>query len=164
MKPGFRGLERDAGRLRDVGQLHAEEGVHDDHRPAFRVETPELPLERGAVGRDEHGFGAFDLASLLATPDIDARPDDDATEPAIESTRIAQSRQFLPHADEALLDSIARQLSVTQDEPGGCIEPEDMRASERLERVVVASLGFVDEVAPVHVRLWLDAAIAASGW
>ena len=57
------------------------------------------------------------------------RVDRQSMEPRIETVRVAQARQVAPGADECLLDRVARELAVTEDEPGGRVQPRDGRSA-----------------------------------
>ncbi len=76
--------------------------------------------------------------------------DDELTQPGVELVRVAKRRQVPPSADEAFLDGVAGELRVAKDQPGGCVESSDGRASERGEGVMIALPCPLDEVSLVH--------------
>jgi len=134
--------------------------MQDDDRAPLGIEVPERPIEQfavGDVGRHvaEGGSidrGQFDLdrPAPAAASDIDAGVDDELAEPGVEPIRVAQRRQVTPGADEALLDRVARELRVPEDQPGRRVEPRDGRAGKQREGVMIASLRPLDEVSLVH--------------
>src|SRR5215213_1789452 len=77
---------------------------------------------------------------------IDGQP----IQPRLESSRIPQVRQLSPRGDEGFLDGIAGELRVANDEPCRRAQPDDGRAREDGERVVVAALRSLDKAAIVH--------------
>ena len=76
--------------------------------------------------------------------------DDELAQPGVELVRVAKRRQVPPGADEAVLDGVARELRVAEDQPGGCVESCDGRAGERGEGVMIALPCPLDEVPLVH--------------
>jgi hypothetical protein len=66
----------------------------------------------------------------VAPDDRQRRVDGQASEPGIESVRIAKAGQVAPGADEALLDRIVGELGVPKDQSSGCVQLGDRRAGE----------------------------------
>ena len=58
--------------------------------------------------------------------------------------------QVPPGSDEPLLDRVARELRVAEDQAGGRVQPRDRRAGERFEGVMIAPLRSLDQVPLIH--------------
>ena len=82
---------------------------------------------------------------------IEAGIDGQAMEPGVEPVRVAKAREVAPGADERLLDRIARELRVPEDESGGRVQPRDGQVDERGEGVMIAPPRSDDETSLVHV-------------
>jgi hypothetical protein len=101
---------------------------------------------RGVTGRvgDRRIRSAGELQLDPATPSpsklVLAGPDEEAIQPAVEALRIPQAPEVDPGANERILHGIARELAVSEDEPGRGVQAVDGRAGEDRERVVVAAL------------------------
>ena len=76
--------------------------------------------------------------------------DDEPAKPGVEPVWIAKRRQGPPGADEAILDPVARELRVPEDQPGSRVQPRDGVAGKRREGVMIALLRPLDEVSLVH--------------
>ena len=74
-------------------------------------------------------------------------------EPGVEAFRIAQTGEMPPGSDVALLDRVARELRVPEDEPGRRVQPHDGRVDELGEGVMIAPLRSLDEKSLVHANL-----------
>ena len=61
---------------------------------------------------------------------VEAGVDGQAMEPGIEPVGITQSRQVAPGPDEGLLDRVAGQLRIPEDEAGGPVQPRGGPAGE----------------------------------
>ena len=96
--------------------------------------------------------GQFDLdRPVPATAhDVDAGMDDEPAKPGVEPFRVAKRRQGPPGADESILDTVARELRVPEDQPGRRVQPRDGVAGKRREGVMIALLRPLDEVSLVH--------------
>ena len=87
-----------------------------------------------------------------STPgEIEAGIHSQAMEPRVEPVRVAETREVAPGSDERLLDRIARELWVPEDESGGRVQPRDGQVDEHGEGVMIASPGPDDETSLVHV-------------
>ena len=152
--------ERDAEHARHFGQRHAEEVMHHDDGAPFGVEVPERLIDEVPVGdrRREVDAGRavdrrqFDLDRPVpaSAHDVDAGVDDEPAKPGVEPVRIAERRQGPPGADESILDTVARELRVPEDQPGRRVQPRDGVAGKRREGVMIAPLRPLDEVSLVH--------------
>ena len=69
--------------------------------------------------------------------------------------RVAQARKVSPGSDVRLLDRVARELRVPEDEAGDGLQPRDGRADERGEGVMIAPACPFDEIPLVHGALFL---------
>ena len=74
-------------------------------------------------------------------------------EPGIEPVRVAQPGQVPPGAHHRLLDRVARELRVPEDESGGRVQPREGRVDEHGEGVMIALACPLDESPLVHGRL-----------
>ena len=73
-------------------------------------------------------------------------------DPGVERVRVAQPGQVPPGPDERLLDRVARELRVVEDQSGRCVQPRDALADELGEGVMIAPPGPLDELSLVHRR------------
>ncbi len=73
-------------------------------------------------------------------------------EPGVQPVRVAQARKVTPGSDICLLDRVARELRVPEDEAGDGVQPRDGRDDERSERVMIAPARSLDEIPLVHGR------------
>jgi hypothetical protein len=101
--------------------------------------------------------------SATATDEVETGVDGQSIEPGIEPVRVPETREVTPGPDEGLLDRVARELRVPDNESGCRVQPRERRVDEAREGVMIASLCSPDEVSLVHVRLgvrpppwWLD--------
>ncbi len=76
--------------------------------------------------------------------------DDELAELGVELLGVAKCRQVPPGADETILDRVARELRVPEDQTGRRVQPRDGRAGERSEGVMIALLCPFDEVSLVR--------------
>ena len=89
---------------------------------------------------------------------VETRVDGQAVEPGIEPLGVTQPRQVAPGSDERLLDRVAGQLRVPEDEAGGLVQPRDGPAGEFGEGVMIAPPRSLDESTLVHGRLGIGTA------
>ena len=154
--------ERDPERLRRFRQRQPEEVVDDDDRSPVGIETPERSFHLVAVDDDGVGiadgdvghWSQFDLDDTATTSpqDLEAGTNGDPVDPGREPIGIAQSRQVSPGLDQRLLDRVARELRVVEDQSGRCVQPRDGPVDEHGEGVMIASSGPLDELSLVHRR------------
>ena len=81
---------------------------------------------------------------------VEAGVHGEAVEPGPEPVRVAQPGQVPPGSDHRILDGVARELRVPEDEPGGRVQPRERRVDERDEGVMIAPLRPFDECSLVH--------------
>ena len=90
-------------------------------------------------------------ATAAGPPDlVDAGVDDQATQPGVESVRVAQRGQITPGTDERVLDGVRRAIGIPEHEPGGRIEAGDRGACQLGEGVMIASPRSLHEVSRHH--------------
>src|SRR6516165_8765280 len=82
-------------------------------------------------------------------------------EPGVEPLGITQPRQVVPGPDQGLLDRIAGEIRIPEDEAGGPVQPRDGPMSQLGEGVMIALPRSLDESSLVHDRLdfgtpWVD--------
>ncbi len=88
--------------------------------------------------------------SLAATNEVETRVDGQSMEPGVEPLRIAKAWQI---SEQPLLDRVACELRVPEDEPGRLVQPHDGRAGELGEGVMIALACPFHESSLVHGRL-----------
>ena len=84
---------------------------------------------------------------------VDAGIDGESIQPGIEPVGISKLREVPPGPDQPLLDRVACELRVPEDEAGGLVQPHDGRAGELGEGVMIASPCALHEPSLVHGRL-----------
>jgi hypothetical protein len=84
---------------------------------------------------------------------VDAGIDGEPIEPGIESIGIPKLREVSPGSDQPLLDRVACELRVAEDEAGRLVQPHDGRAGELGEGVMIALPRAFHESSLVHGRL-----------
>ena len=163
MEPRLDRADGDAEGRRDLGQRQPQEVVQDDDRAAGLVEPPHRGVDELAVGERTGHVGRrrhvdrreldLDRAPSSTARLVEARVDGQAIEPGIEPVGVTQPRQVAPGSDERLLDRVAGQLRIPEDEAGGLVQPRDGPAGELGEGVMIASPRSLDESTLVHGRL-----------
>src|SRR4029078_4799778 len=78
--------------------------------------------------------------------------------PVSECVRIAETGQIAPGADHRLLDGVARELAVAEDQAGGRVQPREAHVEESSGGVMLALPRSLDESSLVHGRLVSDTA------
>ena len=133
---------------RDLGQRHPEEVVQRDDRSVRRIETPERRVHQLAVGERARDVGLrggidggeldLDRSPSPAPGDVETGVDGQSMEPGVEPLGIAKSRQVAPGADERLLDGVARELRVPEDQASRRVQPREPGIDELGEGVMIA--------------------------
>ncbi len=128
MEPRLDRPDRDAERRRDVGQRHPEVVVQDDDRPSAGVETAQGRVDELAVGEraghvDDVGHVDrveldLDDAPASMAGDVETGIHGEAMEPGVEPIGVTQTPEVAPGSDQCLLDRVAGQLRVPEDEAG----------------------------------------------
>ena len=93
-------------------------------------------------------LGERDLDGMAATRPpqlVDARADDESSQPCLELGRVAQTRQALPGPQQGLLDGIASEVGVPQRQPRDTVHPGQGVSSQRRERLPIPSLSHFHE-------------------
>ena len=80
----------------------------------------------------------------------DAGADEESGAARLEAVGIAERGELPPGSDERFLDGVLRQVGVSQDQPGGRIEPVDRGGRERGEGVMIAPSRPFHEL-PLHL-------------
>jgi hypothetical protein len=137
--------------------------VEHDDRPTLLVESPHHGVDerpfRDRVGEVGQGrFDEFDDLDLDRPPSpaarqVEARIDGQATDPGIEAFWVAEASQVTPGPEQRLLDGIARELAVAEDQTGSRVQPRDGPANELGEGVMIALPGPLHELSLVHGHL-----------
>ena len=163
MQAGFDRADGNAQGRRDIRQRHPKEGVQDDDRPSPLVEPPHCGIDDLAIGQGARDVAdgrpidrvEFDLddPSAPTAPKIEASVDGQSMEPGVEALGVTQPREIAPGSDECLLDRVAGQLRIPEDETGGTVQPRGGPAYEFGEGVMIASPRSLDESWLVHGRL-----------
>jgi hypothetical protein len=84
---------------------------------------------------------------------VEAGIDGEAIEPGIEPVGISKFPEIPPGSDQPLLDRVACELRVAEDEASGLVQPHDGGAGELGEGVMIASPCPLHEPSLVHGRL-----------
>ena len=95
----------------------------------------------------------LDRPPSTATREIETRIDGQAIDPGVEPIGLTKASQVAPGPEETLLDSIARELVVPEDQASGRVQPRDGRVNELGEGVVIALPRPLDELSLVHGHL-----------
>ena len=76
-----------------------------------------------------------------------------AMQPRLKAIRIAQAPEIAPGAEQGVLDRVARELRVPDDQAGRRVQPRDRSFDELGEGVMIASPRAFDELSLVHGSL-----------
>ncbi len=146
-----------------AGHGHPDVVVENQNGALIGPQRPESPFELVAVGdqvrevADGRRFKRFEFdfdgPSTPPAGGVEAGVDDQAVEPGIESLRVAQARKVTPGSDVCLLDRVARELRVPEDEAGDRFQPRDGRAEQHGKGVMIAPACPLDEFPLVHSHL-----------
>ena len=118
--------------------------MEDDNGAVFRRQPSEGVLERGTIGdgvcriRIEVGGdqGAEScVPAARATRLCVAGIDDEAMEPGVEASRLAEGRQVAPRADQGLLGRVLGAMGIAKDAIREGVAAVDVGRSEGRERV-----------------------------
>jgi len=117
--------DRDTEDLGDLGRFAALEVAQHEQRPLLRCETTEAPLELIPIGDakvviagggDVHGQDVKVGNEAALTRRLgQARADDEAMEPRVESVRIAEAPQVTPCDHQRFLQGILGPIGVAED-------------------------------------------------
>ena len=137
--------------------------MQGDDRAVTRIEAPQSGVHELAVGERTGVVGMrgrvdraqldLDRAPAPASQEVETSVDDEAMQPGVEPVGISESRQLPPGADERLLDRVARELGVPENESGGSVQPREGWVDEPREGVGITPLRAIDELSLVHCRL-----------
>jgi hypothetical protein len=160
MEPRFRRAVRDAEHLGDPREWQVEIEMEDENGPRLRLESSQGTLEEVAIDHPcgRVGEGRFeewreldlDHPSTPLAGDVDACVGDEAVQPVVEGTRVAQAADAPPRPDQGLLDGVLGQIRVAKDEARSRVQARTGRASELSEGELVAMPRSFDESVPVH--------------
>ena len=141
--------------------------MDDDERAPVGIQAPERPLDLVAIddeGTDvaDGNVGGRSQLNLdhpaASTPqELETGTNGDPVDPGVEPVGVAQPRQVPPGLDECLLDRVARELRVMEDQSGCCVQPRDDPADEHGEGVMIAIPRSLDETSLVDDCLGLVA-------
>jgi hypothetical protein len=150
MESRLGGPEGNAERARRLGQRQADVIAQDEDGPMLGLKPGHGPIElvaKGEIRQLVHSADEIERTELhldrpapAAADQIEARVDGQAVEPGIEPVRVAEAREIAPGADQRLLDRIAGELAVPEDQASGCVQAGDRRARELGEGVMIARL------------------------
>ena len=111
-----------------------------------------------AMGVSSTSIGAPTPAASL----VDAGIHGESVQPRIEPVGFPKLREVAPGSDQPLLDRVACELGVTEDQARGLVQPHDGGAGELGEGVMIASPRTLHEPSLVHGRLVICP--ARPGW
>ena len=147
-------------RRRHVGQRHVEQVMHRNDRSVPGIEAQQRRVHELAVGQRGRVIGRrgriertqldFHRPPTTAPRQVETRVDGELAKPGIEAVRVPQTGQVPPSSDEGVLDRIAGELRIPEDEAGGRVQARERRVDEQREGVVIASLCPPDQVSLVH--------------
>lgn len=136
--------------------------AEDDDGALVGVELAQGPIDEAPVreppGRVvrreviEGGQLHLDDPSSSASSDVETGADGQPMEPGVEPLGVAQTREVPPGGHHRLLDRVARELRVPEDESGRQLQPRDGPVDEQAEGVMIAPTGPFHETALVHGR------------
>jgi len=116
-------------------QREPEEEAKDDHGPLLGFEPGEgavkdVPVsDLGGRVRDrrmvERGQLHLDRPPASSPGQVEAGVDREAMEPWPDPVRVTQPGQVSPRSHERILDGVARELRVPEDEPGSRVQPRE---------------------------------------
>ena len=137
--------------------------MQGDDRAVTRIEAPQSGVHELAVcertgvvglcGRVNRAQLDLDRAPAPAPQEVETGVDDQAVQPGFEPVGIAESRQLSPGSNECLLDRVARELRVPEDQPSGSVQPREGGVDELGEGIMIAPPRAFDELSLVHGRL-----------
>src|SRR5690242_12026606 len=81
-------------------------------------------------------------------------------QPGVEPLRVAETGHITPGPDGGLLDRVARELRVAEDQPGSRVQPREAHVEQGREGVMIASPRPLHETSLVHGRLDFGTAMA----
>jgi hypothetical protein len=109
--------------------------MHRDDRAMAGIETQERAVHELAVGQRARRVGRsrgidgielhLDRAPSPTPGEVETRLDGESMQPGIEPVRIAETWQVAPGTDQGLLDGVARELRVPEDEAGCRVQPRE---------------------------------------
>jgi hypothetical protein len=131
----------------DDGSIPISEAAHDtvDQRPVGDLV--------GLIGQGR--FDDLDDAYLHGPSSptahqVETGIDGQSIDPGVEPIGIAQAPKVAPGPEETLLNGIARELTVAEDQPSGRVQPRDTPVNELGEGVMIAVSRPLDEPSLVH--------------
>ena len=166
MEPGLDGTEGDPERGRHVGQGITKEVVEDDDRPFALAEPAHDLVDQFAVGVDRnhvrdspvvHGLqGHLDPVAMMSTSLIEAGVHGESMKPDVEPIGVSKLRQIPPGSDQCLLDRVACEVGVPEDETCCSVQPHDSCPGELREGVMIALPCLLDQPSLVQrsPRFW----------
>jgi hypothetical protein len=95
----------------------------------------------------------LDRPSSSTAGEVQTGVDGQAMQPGVEPIGLAKPGEVAPGSDQAILDRVACELGVPEDEAGGAVQPHDGSARELGEGVMIAIPRSLDEPSLVHGRL-----------
>ena len=134
---------------------------HED-RALFRAKVSEPALERVAVSdvpalvgdhrRRHRGKIDFDRPASTPADDVERGIHGEPMQPVVDAIWVAERREVAPRPDVGILDGVASELRVAQDQTGDRFEPADRRLDEVGEGVMIASPRSLHEFPLVHAH------------
>jgi hypothetical protein len=161
----------------DLFDRETDEMAQDDDRPVLGAQPLERSIEgisicerlarvraRGVRVTDvEWHQGHGRLPATVASSDARRGIDHESIGPRLESVKVTQLREVLPHGDERLLHRILGLIRIAKDSVGDPVEASSDRSRERLERWLIAGPGQLDELQLRH-RAETDLRAVAPTW
>jgi hypothetical protein len=104
----------------------------------------------------------LDGPSSSTAREVETGIDGQAMEPRVEPIGLAKAGEVAPGSDQAILDRVACELGVPEDEAGGPVQPHDGSVGKLGEGVMIAVPRSLDEPSLVHGRLGCGAALVTA--
>lgn len=92
----------------------------------------------------------FEESAAALPSDVEAGVDGQSVEPGTQPARVPKAAQVLPCPKRRLLDRIAREVRVTEDQPGRRVQSREVPADEHAEGLMIAPACPLDETRLVH--------------
>ena len=161
VETGLGGPNRNAQRGGRLGQREVEVVVQHDHRALGGVDGREhaFDVQSASVTRDEASGTGASMNGVSSTSMTRPRRCRARSRQALTVSRWSQASNLLgsrkpaqvpPCPERRLLDRVARELRVPEDQPGSRVQSREVRADEHAEGLMIALACPLDETRLVH--------------
>ena len=115
--------------------------------------SPSASVASPATQGMEIGHLHLDRTATSTSCLVEAGVHGQAVQPRLETVRITKAPEIPPGAEQGVLDRVARELRVPDDEAGRRVQPRDRALDELGEGVMIAPPRAFDELSLVHGSL-----------